>query len=400
MAEEKKPRILFLMETKCSKVHMEVVRIKLGFAGAFIVDSVGRSGGLALLWKDDKEVEIQNFSRRHINAVVKEDGLLPWKLTGFYGHPDWAKRHEAWALLSHLKQYNPMPWLVIGDFNEILEQSEKEGGVLRREAQMDLFLNTLEDCYLSDLGFRGPKFTWVGRRTKGVAIRERLDCAVANSQWCSLYPNAVVTVLAACTSDHNPLLLQFHNVQGNRARYQRSFKVEASWMLDEEFNDVVQEAWAEGDTRGSALQTAKQKLANCQSVLKRWSGNKFGNAERELKRKRKHLAELQAVSSVDNDETIKQLQADINFIMEQEDIRWKQRAKQNWYQSGDQNTPFFHAWANHRRRINQIRVIKDAEGREWKKPEDIGMVFCKFYHELFSAGESRRLFESLQYVEP
>jgi hypothetical protein len=45
--------------------------------------------------------------------------------------------------LSHLKQYSFEPWPVIGDFNEILEQSEKKGGALRREAQMDHFRNTL-----------------------------------------------------------------------------------------------------------------------------------------------------------------------------------------------------------------------------------------------------------------
>jgi hypothetical protein len=101
-----------------------------------------------------------------------------------------------------------------------------------------------------------------------------------------------------------------------------------------------------------------------------------------------------------NEVAIKELQEEINFILEQEDIRWKQRAKQNWYQYGDQNTPFFHAWANHRRRVNQIRVIKDAEGKEWKKQKDIGEVFCNFYQELFSAGETRRMEESLQHVEP
>jgi exonuclease III len=156
LAKENKARILFLMETKCSKARVEMVRIKLGFTGAFTVDPVGRSGGLTLLWKEEKEVEIQNFSRRHINAIITEEGVQSWKLTGFYGHPEWAKRHEAWDLLFHLKSYIPDPWLVIGDFNEILEQSEKEGGAQRREAQMDLFRNTLENCQLSDLGFIGP----------------------------------------------------------------------------------------------------------------------------------------------------------------------------------------------------------------------------------------------------
>ena len=36
------------METKSSKTQVEVVPVKLGFAGAFVVDSVGQSGGLAL----------------------------------------------------------------------------------------------------------------------------------------------------------------------------------------------------------------------------------------------------------------------------------------------------------------------------------------------------------------
>ena len=171
-------------------------------------------------------------------------------------------------------------------------------------------------------------------------------------------------------------------------------------MIDEEFNDVVREAWEAGDMEGTTIHTARLKLANCQMGLKCWSGNKFGNAERELKRKSKQLVILQTTSSTDNADTIKQLQEEINFILEQLDIRWKQRAKQNWYQYGDQNTPFFHAWATHRRRVNQIRVIKYMEGREWKKPEEIGLAFCNFYQKLFSAGETRRITESLQYVEP
>jgi hypothetical protein len=28
-------------------------------------------------------------------------------------------------------------------------------------------------------------------------------------------------------------------------------------------------------------------------------------------------------------------------MLEREDIKWKQQAKQNWYQNGDQNTIFF-----------------------------------------------------------
>jgi hypothetical protein len=44
--------------------------VKLGFEANFVVDSIGRSGGLTLLWNLETNVEVQNFSRRHINATV------------------------------------------------------------------------------------------------------------------------------------------------------------------------------------------------------------------------------------------------------------------------------------------------------------------------------------------
>ena len=39
-----------------------------------MVDYVGRSEGLTLFWNDGFEVEIQNYSKRHINAVIKKWG--------------------------------------------------------------------------------------------------------------------------------------------------------------------------------------------------------------------------------------------------------------------------------------------------------------------------------------
>jgi exonuclease III len=49
MVKEKRPDILFLIETKCAQNKMELIRMKLGFLGLFSVDSVGRSRGVALL---------------------------------------------------------------------------------------------------------------------------------------------------------------------------------------------------------------------------------------------------------------------------------------------------------------------------------------------------------------
>lgn len=88
---------------------------------------------------------------------------------------------------------------------------------------------------------------------------------------------------------------------------------------------------------------------------------------------------LQRDEGPENWEAVKVLQSEIDFIMEHEDIKWKQRTKQNWYQQGDRNTPFFHAWASHRRKINHIKQIVDESGTMWKKPKEIGATFVKYY---------------------
>jgi hypothetical protein len=115
LVKDKKPDVVFLMETKMQNKNCDVIRIKLNFDYMFGVDSVGRSGGLLLLWKNTFNVTIQNYSRWHINAVIAKNGTnLGWKFTRFYGHPETAKRKESWDLLRHLSTLQPTPWLAMG----------------------------------------------------------------------------------------------------------------------------------------------------------------------------------------------------------------------------------------------------------------------------------------------
>jgi hypothetical protein len=49
---------------------------------------------------------------------------------------------------------------------------------------MKAFRDVLQDCSLSDLGFQGSLFTWTNGREGDDFIKERLDRAVANHEWC------------------------------------------------------------------------------------------------------------------------------------------------------------------------------------------------------------------------
>lgn len=98
-----------------------------------------RSGGLLLLWDKNINLEILSFSAGHIDYVIK-DPISHWRFTSFYGNPNTSLRYHSWNLLKRLNCSSTLPWLVGGDFNEILSHSEKSGGAPRPANQMAAFL--------------------------------------------------------------------------------------------------------------------------------------------------------------------------------------------------------------------------------------------------------------------
>jgi hypothetical protein len=55
---DKKPDLVILMETKMKQIKNFFLKSKLGFDNIFFVDCMGKSCGLALLWKGETGVEI------------------------------------------------------------------------------------------------------------------------------------------------------------------------------------------------------------------------------------------------------------------------------------------------------------------------------------------------------
>ena len=144
VVNKEEPIIVFLMETKLKKDWLDLIKEKCKIKNCFVVPSIGNSGGLVLLWKEDLRVDVKNFSQNHIDAWVDGGEIGWWHFKGFYGHSDTAKRHESWAKLKQLKCMSSLPWLVIGDFNEIIGLSEKEGGSIRPKKQIDDFVSTID----------------------------------------------------------------------------------------------------------------------------------------------------------------------------------------------------------------------------------------------------------------
>ena len=83
------PSLVFVMETMIRGKRAEDLQHTLGFGGCFEVDSVGLGGGIGLFWAKNVNVELKNYSTRHIDVVVqnKDMNTPVWRFTSFYGAP-------------------------------------------------------------------------------------------------------------------------------------------------------------------------------------------------------------------------------------------------------------------------------------------------------------------------
>lgn len=170
-----------------------------------------------------------------------------------------------------------------------------------------------------------------------------------------------------------------------RKKTLRPFRYEASWSKDAECSKQVEKFW--GSTIGNTDYVSKVQhlLAQCRRGLKSWSIARKQDYSFAITSKLARLKELQNQEAPTNMEEIKSLQKELNILLEQEDIRWKQRAKQAWYKNGDRNTKFFHACANQCRKKNYIKSISSVHNHLLEREKDIETAFKSYFENFFTS---------------
>ncbi|TYH01825.1 hypothetical protein ES288_A09G090400v1 [Gossypium darwinii] len=79
------PDVIFLNETKMKANDFQHVQNRCMMKNGLAMSSEGRSGDLALMWREDFDVNIQNCSKFHIDALVQYENNRSVCFTGFYG---------------------------------------------------------------------------------------------------------------------------------------------------------------------------------------------------------------------------------------------------------------------------------------------------------------------------
>ena len=236
-----RPDMLILAETKTSRNHTANIVGSLPFDSWFLADPVGYAGGLLMMWNSARvNVHIISHNTQGIHALVEVTSKTPFFISAIYASPKFSRRKLLWNDLCVVVINFNLPWLVIGDFNEVMSQNEKWGGRPINNHRANLFKQTINNCNLLDLGFNGPKFTWTNKR-KNNPIYERLDRGFGNGDWFDAFPNSCIWHLTKITSDHAPVLCLLDKPSPSLGG--KPFRFEPMWLQDPTCEGIIQEAW-------------------------------------------------------------------------------------------------------------------------------------------------------------
>ncbi|KAK7268634.1 hypothetical protein RIF29_21336 [Crotalaria pallida] len=124
------------METK-KKVELQVLHFMKGLNGFFAIDCIGHASavnlvqvaGLTILWGSRLNVDVGSSSLHHIDLMVIVPDLNERLcVTCLYGYAEANEKFKFWDLLTSFSKAATLPWLTIGDFNQVLRPEDKLGG--------------------------------------------------------------------------------------------------------------------------------------------------------------------------------------------------------------------------------------------------------------------------------
>ncbi|PRQ51592.1 putative transcription factor interactor and regulator CCHC(Zn) family [Rosa chinensis] len=348
---------------------------KNGFPNAEISEAAGFSGGVWVLY-DKNNIEIQYIDNNSQSVTVKvaATGSHEWILSAIYASPTNSVRSCLWHYLSTFADQCQLPWLVIGDCNELYCSADKNGGSLVGKIGG---MKTWADNYgMVDVGYQGPDFTWSNNR-----IKERLDRGFCNDLWRLKFPDAFLQHLPKMKSDHCPLLLH-SNSYVNSTNAEKPFRFQAMWMSHDQYSDFITNHWKE---YSGVLQ---EKVSSLARDLKEWNSKTFGNIFKKKRRLLARIAGIQKCLCRNNNSYLLNLEQDLikeyELICDQEAMYWQQKSRVKWLQEGDKNTKFFHLSTMIRRRRNKIEGLLDANGALCHNLEEMKDIAAGFFEDLFT----------------
>ncbi|XP_073357721.1 uncharacterized protein [Aegilops tauschii subsp. strangulata] len=192
--------------------------------------------------------------------------------------------------MRNMASLSDLPWLCLGDFNEVLSLEEYDGIGKGSQSQIQGFRDVVDIFGMVDLGFQGQPWTFEKRVSGGTYTRVRLDRALGSSEWCAQFPLALVEHLTSATSDHSPLLVK---LAASGHRLEKSFKYEVMWEMHPDLKRAVDSVW-EPNSRNRTASEVRANLTALANELGEWSKATFGSVRGEIKKLKCEIEKLRS----------------------------------------------------------------------------------------------------------
>lgn len=231
--------IVNVQETKLEVITPYDATEMLGarFASFVYLPSIGASGGILLACRGPEFscslLRMGNFSVSALIHVANQPA--PWCFTAVYGPQPDADKVEFLDELRSIRQTFTGPWLISGDFNLLLEATDKNNRNINRR-NMGRFKRFVDDMALVDLPLHGRRYTWSNEQANPTL--ERLDRVLVSVDWAERFPYCFLQALSSDMSDHSPL----HLASNALPQPKRRFHYESWWLRIPGHVEAIQEA--------------------------------------------------------------------------------------------------------------------------------------------------------------
>ncbi|KAL4295395.1 hypothetical protein GQ457_12G013690 [Hibiscus cannabinus] len=360
------PALVFLCETRLCNSSNPRIKASLGMDCCFTVDFGNGCNGLMLLWNNEINVNLLSYSATHIDATV-DSPTGSFRFTGIHGYYTESMKHLNWSLFDRLWQASSLPWLIRGDFNELLCHSEKEGGRRKPRGLIDNFRECLHRNDLFDYKLSSGWCTFTYTNGSHGTIRERLDRFVASPDWLSRHPFFRATSSFTAKSDHCILLMDSDPIVGN------------------------------GSSRRGAidkLSAVGGALRNCQHNRRKSTTKRIGELQRFLD------SCMHSHMTVSEQSVFLSAKAEHKALLDKDEQYWAQRSRVSWLRYGDRNSAYFHARASGRKKKSRIRGLFDEANVWTDTPDEAADVAVRYFEALFTSSQPQSPSTILDLITP
>lgn len=393
-----RPSFGSFVETRVQEAHSESIiqSIFPGWSSATNYDN-HRLGRIWVVWSNDVTLTPLLKSSQHITCSVHvASSGIQLVCTFVYASNFLSDRRALWEDLCHLHTsplLSSAPWIVLGDFNEILSLSDhsRANDYSLNSIGMRDFQNVVSYCNMEDLSSSGPSYTWINNQDSN-PIGKKLDRALINPVWLHHFPQSYASFEAGGISDHTRCVVHLSSINAEHRKPFKFFNFMASHSL---FIPTVAQVWM--DTRPlyhsrAALSMFHQKLKSLKIHLRALNRTKSGDLPRLVAEAYDKLCSLQVAAFQDPSPTnlaaLTEGSDTWNKLACIEEKFFCQKSRIQWLRCGDQNTTYFHRIAQSNASRNAIRSLTLANGTVLTKPEDIKAEAARHFREFLQSEDT------------